>query len=735
MTLPNRNSHTDFNAASLLRSVRSALPILLIISLMAGLVTFGIFSLLKPKAVAEVQLQLRQTATTRAVDDTTRLEGAAKGHSDRIGGTPLAQHVAALGSRPILLVVASKLELARRPEFSGAGNYGISTSLMRMIGFGSKGRTGSERAVLSAIRQGLKFATQSDRDVITIRFEGRDAPLAVRLVNELAEAYRRHLAEAPAAASKREIADLTSNLAKSRNALVPAEMALEKLRADARAAQVEDPRLNALKQRLVKAEDERQRSEAAWQAALKLPKTADLGSLGNSKVFDALRAVAQRRARARQQLAKANKRLLPAHPRLQRLRGEVGRLDRIFNRELARQTKVLEHAFRTAVLRLQDLRGEFAALSAKTVKPSIDMGRLAALEADVNTKRSQLQALEGRINESKARAASLEPVARAEAIAPARLVGRQSASLKVRYTLIAMLVAFILGGAFVLAREALVRPRRLTVPTVKAVSEAEAIEPSVGMSEELPVAVDLDDDSLADEEPTPKSSSGDEAVHAALHEFVEIDGVAEHLLERGQDVNGLRSMIIGEWQGIDPSDEAIELAHQLSQFGAQVILIDWSPDRDGLTELIGLAHRPGISELMRGAVTFEDVITNVPDSRIHHMSTGLAMNVDFIGKNGELGSDSECLNMILDALDDVYDHIVVVGRYNAATTLFEAIEGRFDAGIIVCEGKRAQLPRQDENTFLGFEVADIDIVRYCRTMPAALTDARVRSSAAPTVYA
>ena len=68
------------------------------------------------------------------------------------------------------------------------------------------------------------------------------------------------------------------------------------------------------------------------------------------------------------------------------------------------------------------------------------------------------------------------------------------------------------------------------------------------------------------------------------------------------------------------------------------------------------------------------------------------------------------LNLTLDALDTAYDHIVVVARSDVARALFEAILGRFDAGIIVSEPKRRAKP-DVPGTFLGFEVADIELFR------------------------
>ena len=65
---------------------------------------------------------------------------------------------------------------------------------------------------------------------------------------------------------------------------------------------------------------------------------------------------------------------------------------------------------------------------------------------------------------------------------------------------------------------------------------------------------------------------------------------------------------------------------------------------------------------------------------------------------------------MLDALDEAYAHIIVVGDQDSARHLFEAIQGRFDAGVLATSGAVPTL-RDPPGTFLGFEVAEIDLIR------------------------
>jgi hypothetical protein len=117
----------------------------------------------------------------------------------------------------------------------------------------------------------------------------------------------------------------------------------------------------------------------------------------------------------------------------------------------------------------------------------------------------------------------------------------------------------------------------------------------------------------------------------------------------------------------------------------------------------------GMNGLLRGEARFEDVIQRIPGSAAHTIASGIMLDVP------PAGLDADQLNLILDALDEAYDHIVVAGRYDEARRLFETIEGRFDAGILVAApGRHPPVLDELPGTFLGFEVADIDVIRYER---------------------
>ncbi len=195
--------------------------------------------------------------------------------------------------------------------------------------------------------------------------------------------------------------------------------------------------------------------------------------------------------------------------------------------------------------------------------------------------------------------------------------------------------------------------------------------------------------------------------------FAEIDKLAARLKSQRPPGGGHRTLITSEAAAVVPFQEALELSKALAESGVQTILIDWSPSGDGFSRTVGLDNGAGWNDLLSGGARFDDIIQRLPGTRAQAIASGEALH----GVHSTI--DADLLNLALDALDEVYDHIVVTGRYDEARNLFECIEGRFDAGIMVASSGESRRPSNNASAFLGFEVADIDILRYQRREPAA----------------
>ena len=166
---------------------------------------------------------------------------------------------------------------------------------------------------------------------------------------------------------------------------------------------------------------------------------------------------------------------------------------------------------------------------------------------------------------------------------------------------------------------------------------------------------------------------------------------ARHLIDKARGRTGFRTLVAGETAGASAGTAAIELARQLARQKQQVILLDWSLDGVGLAPELGVSPTLGITDVLSGRASFEDVIERLSRSEAHVIPAGSSAAGTAAAK------DKDRVNMLLDALDDAYDHVVIAGGREAVRDLFTTIEGRIDAGVVVADGEGTtgtrQLPR------------------------------------------
>ncbi|MGI9520915.1 MAG: MinD/ParA family ATP-binding protein [Hyphomicrobiaceae bacterium] len=191
-----------------------------------------------------------------------------------------------------------------------------------------------------------------------------------------------------------------------------------------------------------------------------------------------------------------------------------------------------------------------------------------------------------------------------------------------------------------------------------------------------------------------------------------LDRITTHLVRGGKQVSGFRTILTGANETIDPTYEGLALASRLSRCGANVALLDWNDWADGFSHLVGLPQHLGLRQVISENVDLEEVITQIPGSRVHYLSAG----------SGQIDKlDGNALNALLDELDEIYDQVLVVGRYHSARGLFEAVQGRFDAGVEINTVEREPEPEQEKNrgnVYIGFEVDGLSLYRHQRILEA-----------------
>ena len=280
---------------------------------------------------------------------------------------------------------------------------------------------------------------------------------------------------------------------------------------------------------------------------------------------------------------------------------------------------------------------------------------------------------------------------------------------KVPYTLLAMAATLVLGLALTITRGLLATSG--SVAWQRAMNNGTAGSGAVISRKGR--APGTDDDS--EDAPLPvvgaasmrPPSVANLEMFAAQRSFLSMTEYAQHLIGELPVEGGYRLLMTGSHEAVDPSDEVIDLVGELSDAGLSVLLVDWSLDGERLHSDIEIGPAASLAEVMSGDVEFDDILVTLPDSNLHYV-----YSTDARAGGGLLNEDH--LNLVLDALDEAYDYVIVAGAYDDACALFEAIQGRFDAGMTVADANVAA-PAVSDDSFLGFEVADIEVVQFVRT--------------------
>jgi hypothetical protein len=374
-------------------------------------------------------------------------------------------------------------------------------------------------------------------------------------------------------------------------------------------------------------------------------------------------------------------------------------------REATSLVEELETAADAAATREGQARARLDQARAAAPDEADDTARLAALESDAVAKRGALEALRARHEASGATAGDRTGSSTAATISQPQASAVPVSPRKAQLALLVAVSTLMIGFVVVIIRELVIGARRMPMGSEFADLAAAARDratiridgarrdPGEGEAREPATAGAL-------ASAAPPATSADTGHFAILSSTSD---AARHVAAVAAERRGYRTLLVGD--GIDGAGEARDFASALAASGRRCVLIDWSRNGKGIAAALGLPAQPGINDLLSGRATFDDVIVRLPHSDAHVIACGAPVA-------GGTPLDPDWIGLVLDALDETYDHVVVVARLDAARALFETIEGRFDAGVVMSE-RRA--PGTNINAapgvFLGFEVTEIYVVQ------------------------
>ena len=697
----------DIEVGSLIGVIQRNLSRIVLAAAVVGGLTYGGLLLVPSEYKSEAQIRIG----SQGFGETGRAGGgSAESAALLVDREAIQSRVQELRSPDLAKKLAAELRLNERPEFNSVLEaHQFLPRLLRMVGMGGPraGETEDER-VLTAYQRALQVHHVKETRVITVAFTARDGELAADAANRLIEAYRTWLGQQGQVESSDLNARLVPEIEMRAKELAAAEAEVDRFRSTANLFKgagrdqsgLAEQQLTELSTELVKARGQLSEVQARAKSARELIGRGASDAIPDVQKSPLIQGLIQQRVRAEREMAEAAVQLLPAHPRMKQLNATVLDVRRQVQREAATIVEGLEREVSAAKLReelasrsLEDAKARLGAKSSERV-------RVSELEDNVKAKRRELETLRERFEAGRSRGTTKAGPLEVQVIATARPSSRPSAPNRIAIAGLAGAATLVLGlvGALLKGLASGGAPVSTRSPGAMVLTpRGSGVEPSLPT---LSVA-----------------GSQVETGGARAAVMTSISSVVARLTEQSGGKGGYRTLIVADGSPGDVREIAADVAAGLSSGGRQVVLIDWSPSGRGISAGLGLPTGPGVAELIKGTAQFDDVIHALPDGDVHVLPSGAGGAID------AEALDPDRLNLLLDALDEAYQDVVIAGRADEVRKLFVAIEGRVDAAVVI--GGSEAGDAGGANELLGFEVTEIEVMRL------RLASGRVSSRVAP----
>jgi uncharacterized protein involved in exopolysaccharide biosynthesis/Mrp family chromosome partitioning ATPase len=708
-------SPDDIDLGTLWSSIKRSLPKVLVLSAVAGGMTYAVLSAMAPRYTSEAQLSVVAKGAQNPFADPKRENAAPDAVTISVDKEAINTHVRALLSPDLARRIAEEMKLNTRKEFNSAlGSLDTVGSVLRLAGLaGPRPGESEQDRVLGAFFKSLEVYSPKESRFIGVRFTSADPQLAADIANRIADTYRGSLASMRVVETDEVQKALEPKIAALIKEVAEAESEVERFRGQAdrfvggpqRTALIEQ-QLGELTAELTRTSAARSDVEGRARSARELLKSGSAEVLPDVQRSPLIQNLVQSRVRAERQIAELSVTLLPGHPRMQQLNADLAGLKRQIAGEVSKLVEGLEKEAKAAGIREAAVQKSIDTLKSKVVNTGGDDVKLRQLEAAAKSKRVELDRLQAQFEANKARVTPGAVPVEAQIITQARASSVPTFPKKGPYSALVAAATLLFGLAWSISKALFVGARsqggRADIAGARTAPTAEnalgRVEPALALARDK-----------ARELPTRAETPRAEPSPPPAGKLTSIAGIVDRIVARAPSIGGHRVLVTGAAEAIDATAEAIEIASALSAAGKQVILVDWALDGSGFASRVGVQRAPGLTELLQGAARFEDVIRREPSGLFHVLAAGGAM------EDKRLALDDDQLNLVLDALDEAYDSIVVAGPHGPVRDLFEAIQGRFDAGVLVADSsQRGHALVDPPGTLLGFEVTDIDIIRYER---------------------
>ena len=624
-------------------------------------------------ADTRILIEQRESPLTRPRDQTTDT-------TSDFDESAIQSQVEVLKSREIADAVIDSLNLTSRPEFDPASNPSMIRSLLIAVGLKKSPTESSirQRVMESYFDRLSVFPVQKSR-VIGVEFSASNPQLAADVANAVADAFvklqqdaKRQSAVAATEWLQQEIERLRGRVADAEQAVADYQTTHGLFDVDGTGqdtgssggtspSNLSTQQLGDINAELARARAARAEAEARADLVQKL---LDEGSpldsseeVLNSQLIQRLR---EREVALQAQIAELSTTLLPGHPRIRALQGQVANLEGQIRSEAKKVLASLQTAARIAAAR-EELLLKSLNDAKVDVSRSNDQGiELRALQREATAQRDLLESFLARYREAAARTDANYLPADARIISRAAQPTDPSFPKKTMMSIAAAIAALLIAAAVVLLKEFTSGRAFRMIGFKVVVGEAETLRlTSVTADEPEPEPDDEPDRAAAraaedferserpfreEEEAESEHRTEDEPVAAgseAEAEKTETNELAEIVSDRSIRL----ALFAGAEGGEGAGGLAFSAARQAAAQKLRCIVIDI-----GRKPSDALGHeRPGLCDLLAGSAAFGEVIQRDETARVHIIP---------YGANGE-DPPMQRLQLVIAALAHSYDKVII----------------------------------------------------------------------------
>ncbi len=389
-----------------------------------------------------------------------------------------------------------RLQLAQRIEFNPPQSTNPAAIVWSMI---AGGRAGSpqDRLVDAFLARLTVFPVAKSR-VLQIEFTSSDPELAARAANTVADLYLDAQEQAKRDAAKSASEWLAAKIEELRGKVAEADSRVEAFRARAgllgaaNGMTVPGQQLADLSTQLSNARATQASAVAKAQSLRAMLRDGRLDEIPQVTRDNSLRRYVEQRVALKAQIAQESRTLLPQHPRMKELDGELAGLDAEIRAEADKTVAALESDAKLAAADVDGLSAALAKQSKTVADGNADDVHLRALQLDAKTAGDQLKSYLQKYREALAREAENAAPADAQIIASASAPRAPTFPKTIPTILLATLAGFFVALAGVVAHALLTDAETMTTPQRGRVDEAppERVEPEAiaSVAEQRPAA-------------------------------------------------------------------------------------------------------------------------------------------------------------------------------------------------------------------------------------------------------